>query len=85
MVRYLSLAPRVSAQSLTGNLNIVPQNFVEVCYCIVFLLLNLTAYRYVIGERSVWLIGPDEEKVSEQACLIIFQVTCYQSVGLSFK
>ena len=56
---------RVADQSLTGN--IVPQNFMEVCYCIGFLLLNLTAYRYVIGELSAWVIGLDEDKVEAQA------------------
>ena len=56
---------RVADQSLTGN--IVPQNFLEVCYCIGFILLNLTAYRYVIGELSAWVIGSDEDMVSVQS------------------
>ena len=53
---------RVAAQSLIGN--IVPQNFVEVVFSIFLIMMNLTVFRYVIGELSATVMHFNEQLVA---------------------
>ena len=52
---------RVAAQGLIGN--IVPQNFVEVLFSICLVMLNLTIFRYIIGELSATVMSFNEQLV----------------------
>jgi ankyrin repeat protein/CRP-like cAMP-binding protein len=52
---------RVAAQSLIGD--IVPQNFVEVVFSICLVMMNLTIYRYIIGELSATVMTFNEQLV----------------------
>ena len=44
------VSTRITNQSLYGN--IVPQNFLEVAFSIIFMIFNLTLFRLVIGDLS---------------------------------
>jgi hypothetical protein len=52
----------VSNQGLIGN--IVPQNFIEVVHSIILVMMNLTVFRYVIGEMSASEMSFNEKLVS---------------------
>ena len=53
---------RVADQSLLGD--IVPQNFVEVVFSIGLMMMNLTVFRYVIGELSATVMSFNEQLVA---------------------
>ena len=53
---------RVTDQSLIGD--IVPQNFVEVVFSIVLMMMNLTVFRYIIGELSATVMSFNEQLVA---------------------
>ena len=54
------VSTRIANQGLYGN--IVPQNFVEVGFCIVFMIFNLTLFRLVIGDLSALVMQTDAGK-----------------------
>ena len=64
MAKYiLSLyfvSTRIANQCLYGN--IVPQNFLEVGFCIIFMIFNLTLFRLVIGDLSALVMESDAGK-----------------------
>ena len=54
------IATRITNQGLYGN--IVPQNFLEVAFCICFMVLNLTLFRWLIGDLSTSVMESDQGK-----------------------
>jgi ankyrin repeat protein len=62
LLSFWIVCSRVSNQGLIGN--IVPQNFAEVAYSIMLVMLNLTVFRYVIGEMSASVMNFNEQLVT---------------------
>ena len=72
MAKYvLSLyfvSTRIANQCLYGN--IVPQNFLEVFFSIVFMVFNLTLFRLVIGDLSALVMESDAGKFTARTRLV---------------
>ena len=60
MVSFYLTCCIIADQNLYGN--IVPQNFVEVGFGIIMIILNLTLFRWVIGDLSMMVMESDEGK-----------------------
>ena len=43
--------------------DVIPQNVVEIIFCMLFMVLNLTLFRYVTGEVSTIVMKSDEETI----------------------